>query len=425
MSGHVESVLARYNGEDPLYLSARMMELLLERRVGNPAENAVRAEKLATRAETSRDWDRAREYWRIKAKWHNMAGDENLARNVRILEAETYVRQADEIASAEHPNYHLVSFHIQSAIAAYRRIGNADERINELHQTLLSSQQESAAQLMSHSSKTDITELVMQALAQVKGTGLQEGLVKLAIIANSPSVAAIRAQAEEHRDRFLLQRLFPNVFLNEMGRVIARQPNDPEESLMADMYKNASFARLIIVQGLIEPARQQIMLEHYPRVNDLLPFLYHNPFVQQGREMVIARGLHSGLLGDFLTAVHFLIPQFEASIRYILAQLKVITSGLDDEGIQHEFNVNRLLSASEFTDSLAKVLGADFVFDLRGLLVERFGANLRNDMAHGLIDHNAFYSTPGCYLWWLGLRFYLWPKISSAAGVQAEPGNNE
>jgi hypothetical protein len=420
---HIEFVLAKYKGEDPLYLSARMMEFLIGRRIGNSAENATLAEKLATRAESAHDWDKARTYWNIKAKWHFMAKDESAARDARILEAETYVKHAQELEGAEHPNYHFIATQIQSAIAAFRQVGNADERIRELHQKLLIIQQKAASQLASYSSSTDITQLVATAIAHVKGLNLQESLLRLATITQSPSVERLRTQAEEYRDRFLFQRLFPKVFLNAMGRVIARQPNDPEESLQADMYNNASFAHLISVQGLIEPARQQILLEHHTRINDFMPFVYHNLFVPPGREIIIARGLHSGLEGDFLTAVHFLIPQIESSIRYILAQLKVITSGFDDEGIQDEYNLNRLLSASEFATALSKVLGEDFVFDLRGLLVERFGANLRNDMAHGLIDDNAFYSNSACYLWWVTLRFYILPKIASIKSDQ--PDSNE
>ena len=36
-----------------------------------------------------------------------------------------------------------------------------------------------------------------------------------------------------------------------------------------------------------------------------------------------------------------------------------------------------------------KLLGEDLVFDLQGLLVERFGVNLRNRMAHGLMGTNS------------------------------------
>jgi len=185
-----------------------------------------------------------------------------------------------------------------------------------------------------------------------------------------------------------------------------------EESLLADMYSNASMSRLTHVQALVEPARQQINLEHNIRVDDLLPLIYNNPFVPAGREYIIARGLHAGMHGDFLTAIHFLIPQIEASIRYVLAQIGVITSGFDDDGIQDEYNLNRTLRESAYTDALTKVFGEDFLFDMRGLLIERFGANLRNDMAHGLIDHNAFYSESGCYLWWLTLRLYSLPTVA-------------
>jgi hypothetical protein len=131
--------------------------------------------------------------------------------------------------------------------------------------------------------------------------------------------------------------------------------------------------------------------------------------------------LDAGLKGDFLTAVHFLIPQIEASVRYILAHVGVITSGLDDDGIQDEYNLNRMLTASEYRIPLAKILGEDFVFDLRGLLVERFGANLRNDMAHGLIDHDAFFSESGCYLWASTLKLYS-PQMV-AAFQQDDPVN--
>jgi hypothetical protein len=40
---------------------------------------------------------------------------------------------------------------------------------------------------------------------------------------------------------------------------------------------------------------------------------------------------------------------------------------------------------------------------LRGILIERFGYNLRNDMAHGLMDEGGFYDVSSIYLWWLSI----------------------
>ena len=43
---------------------------------------------------------------------------------------------------------------------------------------------------------------------------------------------------------------------------------------------------------------------------------------------------------------------------------------------------------------LEHALGRDMVFNLRGLLVEQHGSNLRNRMAHGLLDVHAFFYRP-------------------------------
>lgn len=59
---HIERVLDVYNGEDPLFLSAKLMSLLQERRIGDPIKYAALAEKLAARAEATHDWHKAREY---------------------------------------------------------------------------------------------------------------------------------------------------------------------------------------------------------------------------------------------------------------------------------------------------------------------------------------------------------------------------
>jgi hypothetical protein len=97
--------------------------------------------------------------------------------------------------------------------------------------------------------------------------------------------------------------------------------------------------------------------------------------------------------------MHLLVPQIENSIRYVLNQNGVITTTLRN-GIQKEKDINDLLPSEEVKD----VLGEDLVFDLRGILIERFGHNLRNESAHGLMPEAAFYDASSVYLWWLLLH---------------------
>jgi hypothetical protein len=150
------------------------------------------------------------------------------------------------------------------------------------------------------------------------------------------------------------------------------------------------------------------LLDHYVRVDDFAPIVSNNPFIPGGREDIYARGLYAGLTGDFLIAAHLLIPQLEHSIRSLLAQRGVFTSGLDAQGIQEERNLNTILYLPE----LQTIFGEDIVFDLQGLLVERSGSNLRNLMSHGLFDYEAFFSSQMSYLWWLTLHLCCLPILA-------------
>lgn len=312
---------------------------------------------------------------------------------------------------------HAAAF-MQKAIAALRRVEGTKERVRNLHEILLEYQEKSTSELIQYKSSVDASDIAKLATDSVKGKTLEDALLSLAMLGASPKVEDLRKQAKENRDKYLFHRFFPDVYLNVRGRIIAKQPKDEEETIQADMFKNAASIQSAHAQAVVEPARQQILSEHYFRIDDFVPIVANNPFIPSGREQIIARGLLTGLQGDFFSAVHFLIPQLEESVRYILYQLRVITSGLDDDGIQDEYNLNRMLSASEFSKPLEGVIGEDFVFDLRGLLVERFGTNLRNDLAHGLLNYNAFYSWSACYFWWLSLRFYSWPTFAKLTNKQ-------
>jgi len=135
----------------------------------------------------------------------------------------------------------------------------------------------------------------------------------------------------------------------------------------------------------------------------------NSPWVPEDRSHLYAKGFHAGFYGDWPVASHLLIPQIEHSIRYILMQHGVIPSSIDMSGIQNEYDLNATLRWPE----LEEVLGNDIVFDLQAILISRFGSNMRNRMAHGLIGDYGFYSHEAIYLWWLTLRLCCWPLIVS------------
>jgi hypothetical protein len=69
--------------------------------------------------------------------------------------------------------------------------------------------------------------------------------------------------------------------------------------------------------------------------------------------------------------------------------------------------LNALLEMDETVD----LFGAGIVMELEALLVVQGGVNLRNDIAHGLLEDARAWSYYSMYVWWFCLRLVLWPLI--------------
>jgi len=419
---HIEEVLSKYNGSDPLFLSQRLMVHLLEVKRGEPDEYSVLSERIAESAESSRNYYRARSYWETAAQWHKRRRDKDAYHRTLTRAAETYVKEAEADASRPGQGYIAACSHLQSAIVAYRRIGGERSRIEELHSLLIHFEKESVKEFKPIGTKLDLSNSVSRSIDRVSGKTLIDALIELSVMVPSPRPADLERRAKNNVKKFPLQHLFGGVIVNEKGKVVGRRStmfSDGQEAanaLRQSMHQLLDYDRFVYTQGVIEPARYQIILEHNVQLTDLLPFLSNNPFVPRGREHILAQGLLAGLEGDYCLALHLLIPQIENSIRYVLTRAGVITSGIDDKGIQDERSLNVTLYAKE----LETMFGNALVLDLQSLLVERSGANLRNRMAHGLMSYESFYSIHAPYLWCLVLRLCFTPAIMARYAAKEE-----
>jgi hypothetical protein len=164
---HIEAVLDRCQGEDPLWLSAKLMGLLQEFRFGEPAKYAALAEKAAALAESSSDWRRANALWNIKAVWHRMENDYIREFAASMSAAETYVKEAESSLTRTAPSHIAASHFLQRAVEAFRSIrGTTEEtvaakaRAEEIHRRLLQYQEETHNEMFTTSHEMDISQMV-------------------------------------------------------------------------------------------------------------------------------------------------------------------------------------------------------------------------------------------------------------------------
>jgi hypothetical protein len=237
-------------------------------------------------------------------------------------------------------------------------------------------------------------------------------VIGLALIAAPRDIVSLRKEVEEQATAFPISHTLNITVVNAVGRTVGRRPpmltddpNEREKGTRTRMFSQATFYRSLIAHACIEPARQRLLLEHPVNLGDWDAIVVDNPFIPPGRELTFAKGLQAGLIGDFLVAAHLLIPQFENSFRVILASHLIVTSKLDDDGIQREMYLQELLLLEEFR----KIFGENLTFDLRGLLTERTSSNLRHSVAHSLLNDDQFFSFEVVYCWWLMLRLCVLP----------------
>lgn len=398
-------------------MSAKLMELLLKHRRGEPAVCVEIAERAATVSETSGDLRRAATYLELKATWQRRMNDEAGAYTTLTRIGENSVKAATQAASGENPTFGEAVMHAQRALEALKKVPGTRERRRAIHMNLLKYQKQSMNELKRFEATKDVTELVKSSENLVSGKQASDALVTLALAYRPRSVNELRKNVKEQAGEHPISYLFSSVILTNQGRVAAQRgsllggtPEETEAALVAEMSQNLTMHHSLLGQALIEPARRIIIYEHNIREAQFRLLLSQSPFVPRGREALYAKGLWAGLYGDFTTSTHILIPQIEHSVRILLAQRAgALTSSLKSDGVQDELDLNTMLRMSESND----VFGEDIAFDLRTLLIERFGSNLRNRFAHGLMHQHELQSYEGAYLWWISLYLCLAPIVVS------------
>lgn len=411
---HVDSLIQKYARIGRPWICADLMNIVLEHDAGDHAVYSVLSGEIAKRLQTENEFSWAQNYWRLQATWFRIGGDREASKAALVNEAEAIVMEADAATKRDTPSFGAAKTILARGIEALRRAGGSTKRIEELRKLHADYAKRSLNELSTISVPSgDFTAHLQNVVKAVKGRSLEHALLWLGSVPPT-NMVSLRQTLTKTGSPFSF--LFATEYLNEDGKTIARTKGRcptakdlEDEHVKAKMFEMASSIQWHLrAQTMILPVLWQINSEHNINPNDFNFLLLNNPFVAPGREDIFARALLAGFRDDWLMVTHLIPPQIEHMLRFILAQQGYLTSSLDSEGIEAELPLGKLLCDMP---SLEEALGKDLLFDLRGILVEKPGANLRNRMAHGLMNNSAFNDTPAVYLWWLLLKLCCIPVL--------------
>ena len=354
---------------------------------------------------------RAASHWYKKAKVHAKPS-EIKAKVVGSLEREADVRTS--------LGQHTVAVHRhEEAIQTYRTIPRAErgkyrgeERIAELQGRLNESRKKSLDEMNWYpisTSGVDLSQIAKDARNAVRDKEPVEALKELANLHPGVSAEELCEMATELLQTHPFHALSSTTVINHDGRVIAKRPGmSPSDTpskddgirIRSEMMRGHGLSVDLVVRGRILPAFEVLLLEHCLREADFIHLARQSPVVPRGRELLFGKALFAGYDRDFITALHLLVPQIEHLVRFHLKQAGVKTTTLDSNGIETENGLSSLMDLSE----TEQIFGENLSFEIKALFCDPSGPNLRNNLAHGLLDAEACQSVYAIYAWWLGLK---------------------
>jgi hypothetical protein len=375
----------------------------------------------------------SRHFERQAAAWFARCDDPDSSNDCVARIAETYVAAAADARMATDESGALAAaMEIENAIATirglprtYRQEHGLDSRLVELR-TRLDDMREATLEAMIsiEGDPIDLSEYVAHAQARVSGKEPFDALVAFANIA--PVIDKDEAQAEVRSQMTgSLAALFPRATFSSDGRKVAATGGiDDANYVWSEVVRNFGIRVNLTTAGLILPAGERLLVEHRYRLEFVTQLCVESPTVPPGHEHLWARGLWHGFNDDIPSAVSVLVPQLEQAVRFRMKLLGLNTMVIDPvTGVETEKGLGSLL----VQEGVEEHFGVGLTTELRALLVEQGGANLRNDVAHGLFADGASWSYAAVYCWWLLLRIVVtpvWHLRQSSEPVAEDPSDS-
>ena len=287
----------------------------------------------------------------------------------------------EKAAEAAEPM--LATTWLQDAHLAYLQAGlqaDADRVLLLLKQK----GRESTGRMISHVVSESIpAEEVVALLNNITSGGLDACFTQI-VTFFLPKSAKLRERLAEIKDKYPMSSLFPIALINDHQVVahIGSIEHDEEGRLVHEIAQDMQFWTIFLMQAL-----ERMFIEHDLLGEQFVDLLYRTPLWGIERYQVLKNGMRHYRAGDFIAAIHVLVPQIEHALRMLLEAIERPTSMHNPKlNAYQEKDLGAILADT----ALRGLLGEDIGRYLRAILTDQRGWNLRNRLSHGLYDSHFF-----------------------------------
>lgn len=352
-------------------------------------------------------WDHLRKYQRVQKRvdeshrlTHRIAESLMSEANLRTAESSSLIA-SDSLARAALAE-------LKGLPRTYRREHDIDGVIDRLSQDLGKQRAEIIGSMGSITSEPiNITDMVVQTRQRLDGKLLHDALFEYARMCYRTDVETTRQLARDLVRDHPLSYIIGRKTYSSDGRIVALSDpldlNDPTsfgKVVEAETVRQFGVSLGFIAAGCILPGLEVIQARYYLSLGYCHRIVSQAILVPNERAEAWAKGIYHGFNGNVFEATHILLPQVEYLLRWLLQSAGYDTIVREIDGTEVQMSLERTIAHQAIKEMLNDALW----FELNYYFLSPHGANLRNEMLHGLVSDEDMQTTLLYCFWHLCVR---------------------
>lgn len=374
------------NGEDEHFLSIKLLEIMLNENYGDKEKLISIIDKIICNFQP--DVNKVESAYELKIKFLAKLMDNKAIKEAHIAFAGYLLDFGEEIMQNNLQGAIQAERYFQKSIYIYRKCKETKKAEQTLRR-LLEVQKEIPKTMASITTEIDVSKLHSNIEKNMEDLSFEESIIRLTQMIVFYKKEDVKKQVREEIVQHPLSHLFGEKTVNKAGQTIfSLEPldwNNPEKD--QELLEKHMFHKMFEMQKYSGDFAlgycMYLIRNNYDLTIDKLNFLVKdNAIIPQGRERIISSAIYLALKGQCYEALHILAPQIEHVFRTIAKESGGITVTLEDDGTSKEKVLSSVFDLPELLDCYDN----DILFLFKGLLNEQAGANIRNNIAHGILE---------------------------------------
>ena len=310
--------------------------------------------------------------------------DKNNIRQAKLELARLLEKYVDELIVRE--DFGNAEREARKAFALYVECSDK-EKVEELTNKIVFLQTQIATNMQSFKYEINLKPMVLMLERNIEKLSFEESIIYLSefISVFNKEEFENRLRKELESEKFFLTNAIDinvydvdNSYIGAISGYDCRTQYISEDQMFYHLQKEYRLIGIMIVFPFLSVIRSK-----FDMVENSLDFLIdNNGIIPNGREQNFKDGLYFALKGDISKAIHILVPQLENLLRELAAQCGETIIKIEKNGGSRKKTLRTILTSKILSDSFDE----NVLFLFRGLLVEKFGSNIRNNIAHGNVD---------------------------------------